>query len=257
MDLTCSQMHGIKDIHVPKIVKEYSDNPDLWRKYNASHLTRIYPNDVGRDPKDSSKCHSNYNPVLSWGMGCQMTALNIHNDDTCLAVNDGFFRQTGAIGYLEKPEWLLGVGERPKSTSIKIRVLSGSCIPKPCAGDKDGSADDALIDNPRVILELHDVTVRSGHGERFKISKHEVGCGNKNGFFPIFDDKGKKFKVETPDVAMLVFRVEQNTEQGKILSTTAVPVNCLRKGYRSVQLYDADNTRLGRFASATLLVFLM
>jgi hypothetical protein len=37
MDLTCSQMHVIKDIHVPKIGKEYSDNPDLWRKYNASH----------------------------------------------------------------------------------------------------------------------------------------------------------------------------------------------------------------------------
>ena len=37
MDMTCSQMHGITDIHVPKIVKEYSDNPELWRKFNASH----------------------------------------------------------------------------------------------------------------------------------------------------------------------------------------------------------------------------
>ncbi len=37
MDLNCSQTHGIKDIQVPKIVKEYSDNPELWRKFNASH----------------------------------------------------------------------------------------------------------------------------------------------------------------------------------------------------------------------------
>ena len=37
MELTFSQMHGIKDIHVPKIVKEYPDNPELWRKFNSCH----------------------------------------------------------------------------------------------------------------------------------------------------------------------------------------------------------------------------
>merc|ERR1712086_778170 len=190
-------------------------------------------------------------------MGCQMAALNIHNNGTELAVNDGFFRRTGEIGYIEKPPWLLGIGERPKPRTIKIRLLSGSCIPKKIFSDKDGQTDETSIDNPRVILELHDVIIRSGYGERFKISKHKVECANQNFFSPIFEDKGKKFVVETPDVAMLVFRVEQNADEGKVLSTTAIPVSCLRKGYRSVQLYDADNTRLGRFASATLLVFLM
>jgi len=253
MDLICSQMHGINDTLVPKIVKEYSDNPELWRKCNASHLTRIYPN----SHKNPSKSKPNFNPVLAWGMGCQMAALNVQNCGTELAVNDGFFRQTGEIGYIEKPRWLLGKGERPKSTTIKIRLLSGSCIPRAFVGNKDGQADDSTIDNPRVTLELHDVIARAGHGERFKISKHKVECGNKNYFSPIFEDKGKKFVVETPDVAMLVFRVEQNTDKGTVLSTTAIPVSCLRRGYRSVQLYDSDNTRLGRFASATLLVFLM
>jgi hypothetical protein len=37
MDLTCSDMHCLEDIYVPKIVKEYSDNPELWRKFNESH----------------------------------------------------------------------------------------------------------------------------------------------------------------------------------------------------------------------------
>ena len=37
MDLTCSDMHVIKDLHVSKIVKEYSDNPQLWRRFNESH----------------------------------------------------------------------------------------------------------------------------------------------------------------------------------------------------------------------------
>ncbi len=226
-------------------------------------MTRIFPSNndpksKDEDPKSKGEriSRSNYNPVLAWGMGCQMASLNFHNDGAALAVNDGFFRHTGGIGYLEKPDWLLGLGERPKSTSIKIRVLSGSCLPKPSLGE-DGSTDDASISNPRVFVELHDVIVRPGHGERFKISKHKVDCSNKNGFFSIFEDKGKKFSVETPDVAMLVFRVEQNSSKGKVLSTTAIPVSCIRKGYRSVQLYDVDNTRRGHFASATLLVFIM
>jgi hypothetical protein len=37
MDLTCSDMHGIKDLYVSKIVKEYSENPKLWRRFNESH----------------------------------------------------------------------------------------------------------------------------------------------------------------------------------------------------------------------------
>ena len=231
---------------------------DFW-----CSVTRIYPTnhdvkskDDDSKSKESPASHSNYNPVLAWGMGCQMASLNFQNDDTALAVNDGFFRQTGGIGYLEKPEWLLGMGERPKSTSIKIRLLSGSCLPKQYVGE-DGPTNDSSISNPRVFVELQDVVVRSGHGERLKISKHKVDCSNKNGFFANFEDKGKKFSVETPDVAMLIFRVEQNSSKGKVLSTTAIPLSCVRKGYRSVQLYDVDNTRRGHFASATLLVFIM
>lgn len=228
----------------------------LFFVYYDCSVTRIFPQNDIKDSSDNSTFRSNYNPVLAWSMGCQMSALNFHNDGTALAVNDGFFRQNGEIGYVEKPQWLLGKGKRPKPVSIKIRVLSGSCLPQPFVGDKDVPTDDTTVGVPRVVVELHDVIIRQGHGERFKISKHKIECGNTNGFFPVFEDKGKKFAVETPDVAMMVFRVEQNTDQGQqILSTTAVPVHCLRKGYRSVQLYDADNTRLGRFASATLLVF--
>lgn len=38
------------------------------------------------------------------------------------------------------------------------------------------------------------------------------------------------------------------------VATAAIPVRCLRKGYRSVQLYDANNTRTGPFGFANLLV---
>ena len=53
---------------------------------------------------------------------------------------------------------------------------------------------------------------------------------------------------------MLMFQV-MDVELG-LLGMAAIPVNCLRRGYRSVQLYDKDCTREGAHAFATLLVYL-
>lgn len=259
MDQICSHMHDIKDTKVPMIVDMYSDNSTLWRKYNETHMTRIFPSEKDRDTSIRSTLNrENYNPVLAWSLGCQMTSLRFQQPDTDLAVNDGLFRQIGGMGYLEKPKWLLGEGDRPDPMRLKIRVISGSCIPKLYAAANDASSTslDSSIDSPFVILELHDV-VFEGANEQLSITKHNVKCGNGNGFYPIFDDMGKQFEVETPDVATLVFRIKKNSERGKDVSTTAVPVSCLRRGYRSVQLYDTDNTRHGRFASAALMVFIM
>jgi hypothetical protein len=38
------------------------------------------------------------------------------------------------------------------------------------------------------------------------------------------------------------------------LASSAIPFTCLRKGYRSVQLYDENDTRTGPFESSTLFV---
>eukprot|EP00536_Pseudo-nitzschia_multiseries_P002208 jgi/Psemu1/251438/estExt_Genewise1Plus.C_290095 len=249
-------MHDIKYTKVPKIANNFEENSVLWRKFNETHLTRIYPNENDLDSTQSSTSSTQYSPVLAWAMGCQMTAINFQSHDTDLAVNDGLFRQTGGIGYLAKPLWLLGLGERPPPKRLKIRVLSGNCIPKLLVDDAVARNDDSCADNPCVVVEVHDVVAHPDHGEHVKISNHRVPCKNGNGFCPIFDDTGVKFEIKTPDVASLVFRVEEDSKEGKILAQVAVPINSLRRGYRSVQLYDMDNTRRGRFASATLLVFL-
>eukprot|EP00537_Pseudo-nitzschia_pungens_P018587 CAMPEP_0172413430 /NCGR_PEP_ID=MMETSP1061-20121228/78416_1 /TAXON_ID=37318 /ORGANISM="Pseudo-nitzschia pungens, Strain cf. pungens" /LENGTH=1184 /DNA_ID=CAMNT_0013149697 /DNA_START=178 /DNA_END=3732 /DNA_ORIENTATION=+ len=256
MNLICSQMHDINDTKVLKIANNYADNSELWRKFNETHLTRIYPTQNDLDSSQSPSSNTQYSPVLAWAMGCQMKALNFQSQNTDLAVNDGLFRQTGGIGYLPKPLWLLGLGERPPPTKLKIRVISGNCIPKLLVGDHVSQNDDSSVDNPSVVVELHDVVVHPDKGEFVNISHHKVPCKNGNGFCPVFEDSGANFVVETPDVASLVFRVEEETKRGTLFTQTAVPVNCLRRGYRSVQLYDMDNTRRGRFASATLLVFL-
>ena len=81
-------------------------------------------------------------------------------------------------------------------------------------------------------------------------------CVYNNGLCPVWKDNGKVFTVERPDIAMVLFQVTDADVVGrddKIVSA-AIPISCLRKGYRSVQLYDDANTRFGPFASATLLV---
>lgn len=57
--------------------------------------------------------------------------------------------------------------------------------------------------------------------------------------------------VETLGVAIPVFQVI-DAEFG-VVGLAGIPMNCLRRGYHSMQLYDKDGTRHGSFAFDTLL----
>jgi phosphatidylinositol phospholipase C delta len=252
LDLVCSHMHTIDESQVPKIAIKYENNPELWRKFGEDHVTRIVPR-----AKDnfSSK---NLNPVLAWSMGCQIVNINFHSTmDRNMALNDGMFRQMGGIGYIAKPPHIVGEAEKPPLKRLKVRILSGSCLQRPSRTQNDDKGDEEVVRKPYVVLELHDVQVSTVRDqEKFEVSSHKVKCAadSSNGFAPLFHDKGKDFVVETPDVAMLMFQA-MDTDLG-LLGMAAIPVSCLRRGYRSVQLYDKDCTREGAHAFATLLVYL-
>ena len=49
---------------------------------------------------------SNFNPVPFWLSGVQMVALNFQTRDKEFQINQGWFRQNGACGYVLKPEFL-------------------------------------------------------------------------------------------------------------------------------------------------------
>ena len=169
-------------------------------------------------------------------------------------INDGRFRQYGNCGYILKPERMRSIGAQKASTTsssnkkknITVRVLSGNCLPKP-KGDKDGETVD-----PYVTVVLHDVN----QAEEYVSTSHTTACVNDNGFCPVWNDPGKTFTVHTPDVATLVFNVVDDDVVGDDkIAAAAIPISCLRQGYRSVQLYDYhSNTRHGPFQYATLLV---
>jgi len=234
-------MHSIGETKIAKIISKSKDNPDLWRKYNVKHMTRTYP-------AGSRVDSSNYNPVLAWAMGCQLVALNFQTCDTPLILNDGMFRQKGGCGYVQKPKSIMG-GSDPSSMALKVSILSAHCLPKP-----NGAKAGEVID-PYIKVELHDVHMSKSGKEEYSCEGTKTTSVNNNGFCPVWKDELATFEVQSPDVAMLVFKViDDDYDYDDNIASSAIPVSCLRKGYRSVQLFDEHHTRTGPFEYATLFV---
>ena len=103
-----------------------------WVIYNQSHMSRSYP-------AGSRVDSSNYSPILPWALGTQLVALNFQTVDAPLLLNDGRFRENGGCGYVLKSTSLIElqepISEFNEESSVpvqlSVRVLSGSCLPKP------------------------------------------------------------------------------------------------------------------------------
>lgn len=211
-----------------------------WMKYNQRHMSRTYPAGSRLDS-------SNYNPMLAWSVGCQMVALNFQTQDAFLRLNDGRFRENGNCGYVLKPSSLLlkedlGQGST-RLVKLSIKVLSGSCLPKP-KGLRDGDCID-----PYVRVTVYDVV----NGERETIVSQQTGVAPSNGFFPIWGQERFNFEVESWSVAMLQVTVIDRLKE-EFIASSSIPISCLRRGIRCVKLYDATNTRSGAFDFASLLL---
>jgi len=207
-------------------------------------------------PAGSRVDSSNYNPLLAWAVGCQLVALNFQTSDAPLILNDGIFRQNSGCGYLPKPAAYLE--EKPAQTidkskpvlKLKIRVLSGSCLPKPL-GAKSGETID-----PYVQVTLHDVMSSEDGSLSFVQSTHTTSTVNDNGFCPVWNEKtGKEFPVYSLEISMVQFSLrEADIGLDDDVGFAAIPISCLRQGYRSIQLHDRNNTRTGPFNYASVLV---
>jgi phosphatidylinositol phospholipase C, delta len=237
-----SHMHSIGEGKITKILDKSPVNAKMWREYNVQHMTRTYPAGTRIDS-------SNYNPLVAWAMGCQLVALNFQTSDTPLLLNDGRFRQGGGCGYLLKPPSVMGKTSRSRKNTISIKILSALCLPKP-KGAKDGE-----IVDPYIKVELHDVSLSKLGKEEYMYQSGKTSVVDNNGFCPSWRDASFSFDVSNPDVAMLMFEiVDQDYDVDDIICSSAIPVSCLRKGYRSVQLYDDHGTTSGPFECATLFV---
>lgn len=241
IQLASNQMHSIGETKIAKASKD----PKKWREYNKRHMTRTYPAGTRVDS-------SNYNPVLAWSMGCQLVALNFQTSDTPLLLNDGRFRQNGGCGYVLKPPSVMNKSKfhLVSPWTLKIRILGGSCLPKP-GGSKQGEKID-----PYVTVTVHDIVLKNKK-EVHKTSSHTTTVVNDNGFCPCWsEDRMQEFEVWSPEVAIVQFSLMEK-DIGSVddkVADSAVPMSCMRHGYRSIQLYDKHGGRSGHYNFATLLV---
>ena len=195
---------------------------------------------------------SNYNPMLAWSTGCQLVALNFQTSDTPLVLNDGRFRVDGGCGYIPKPLSVMGTSPEgpPDPIELKIRVIHGTCLPKPF-GDTTGE----IID-PYVMVSVHDIQEGSGADTNYEatVDSQKTEYVENNGFCPVFQHSCS-FKVHSPQCAMVCFDVlEKDVALDDKVGHSAIPFSCLRKGFRSIPLYDNHNTRSGAFGFAYLFV---
>lgn len=234
-------MHSFSESKVRSLVRQHRDQK--WTIYNQSHMTRTFPAGSRMDS-------SNYSPMLAWSTGCQMAALNFQTADSSLFLNDGRFRENGGCGYVLKPSTLMIKDEFTQLSPVhlSVRVLSGSCLPKP-----KGQLKGECI-SPYVQVSVYDIV----NEEKDTVTTFHTDVVNYNGFFPIWNQEKFPFLVENGAVAMLQLTVFDGCSgvgtADPFVASASIPISCLRQGFRSVQLFDERNTRTGPFDFASLLI---
>lgn len=232
-------MHSFSESRVINLFKR--NQQQKWVIYNQTHLSRAFPSGTRIDS-------SNFSPILAWSAGCQMAALNIQTPDEALFVNVGRFRENGGVGYVLKPSILMMKEEiEPRSTHLQVKILSGSCLPKP----KGLSFGECI--NPYVKITLFDCH----DGKEVYLSQSTKAVFN-NGFSPIWNFEDTfHLDVKNSSVAVMQFTVWNKNSLPKddeVIASASVPISCMRQGIRSVQLFDENTTRSGAFDFASLLV---
>mmetsp|Transcript_10675 Transcript_10675/g.23612 ORF Transcript_10675/g.23612 Transcript_10675/m.23612 type:complete len:1186 (-) Transcript_10675:39-3596(-) len=240
-------MHSIPDAKVIKKAEQGKEEWKRWVEFNQTHFSRTYPESASR----------NYNPLLPWAMGCQFVSMNFIRNKFLL-LNDGRFRENGGQGYVLKPEYLCnntkgmdGVVSALDCThprELSIRILSGFCLPK--SAEKKSSS----TINPFVRVTLYDASPATLLPS--PIFKTHVIEGN--GLNPVWiAQEVANFSCLNPSVGMLMFAVYDHcnvTKTDVFIGASAMPVSCIREGYRCVSLFDSNNARSGAMKYASLFI---
>eukprot|EP01091_Cochliopodium_minus_P008792 TRINITY_DN204_c0_g2_i1.p1 TRINITY_DN204_c0_g2~~TRINITY_DN204_c0_g2_i1.p1 ORF type:complete len:766 (-),score=273.84 TRINITY_DN204_c0_g2_i1:34-2310(-) len=190
---------------------------ELHQKYNEKLLSRIYPKGTRFDS-------SNYDPIPHWECGSQIVALNYQTSSTPMKLNRGKFRENGRIGYVLQPRYHSTKISFPYK-KLKISKLSGRQFPR------SGETSD-----PYVSISLH--------GEKREQSFNTSVVDN-NGFNPDWEKEVFQFDIENAPNSLLLFEVKDKDYVGhKNMGHFAIPIHCVRPGYRIIFLEDSLDNRI-------------
>jgi hypothetical protein len=249
LKMPSTHTHSFSQGVVDEMIKKDPQHPKKIKKFTATHICRTFPSWKEIGPEDKL----NVDPIFQWALGCQLVSLNYSTFDEHVLKADGRFRVNGSSGYVLKPDFLTtdpAMIERPEKWTIN--VLCGSNLPAPESLSRKGKSGGMTFINPFVRISIYE----GGSGHR-KTTEHQSRAVKKNGFYPVWDDKADcNFTVASPSMSIIVFTVWNTSENGseEIIGGSALPVSCIRAGYRSVALFDVNHTRTGAYAYASLFV---
>ena len=194
--------------------------------HHGFKLTRIYP--AGKRMNSS-----NFDPTPAWACGAQLAALNYQTPDLPMTLNKAMFAYNGGnqCGYVLKPDYMRAGGPEislesaPVVLELTVTVISARSIPKPA-----GSSKGEIVD-PFVVLQLHGAAQDASE-------EVKTATVQDNGFNPVWNSQFS-FSVHFPEVAFLSFTVnDEDALKTNFIGRSAVPVHCIRQGYRAVALLD-------------------
>lgn len=244
------------------------DSRRVIMRHNMRYMMRVYP-----DWKRVSS--GNFDPLKYWRRGVQMVALNWQTYDLGMQMNDAMFASgTDQSGYVLKPSELREikmittvpeeaginhVKRERKNVTFSIDVISAQQLMRP-----KGLASNRSLD-PYIEVEVYHADDKSkenkgvvGEGGLDASSKNGLsGLGTPhrrrtqivpaNGFNPIFN-KEFKFALTTkyPELVFVRWTVRCSSDgnsysdRGLPLATYTAKLNSLKKGFRTLPLYDAN-----------------
>ena len=199
--------------------------------FNKKYLTRTYPDGKRIDS-------TNHDPTIGWNLGCQLVALNVQKNDKFTLLNYLKFRENGnhRCGYVLKPEILLqsenSVDRDEIVKVVYLKLLSSQIIEKTLY-------DDMEFAYPFIEIEV------MGHEKDVVLNKSLHSKIHQNNLFHsvYIENEARLFKLQFyyPELAYVSFTVRDARNNG-LLKHSMVPVGCLARGVRSLELFDGYNT---------------
>lgn len=187
-------------------------------KLSRTGLVRVYPSDVSINSE-------NMVPMPLFSLGAQLVSMNYQTHDINYHVYQGFFRQNGSAGYVEKPATLCDAfSDRPydehttavPGKMLSVTVISGQQLTTP--GEYFGD----IID-PYVVVGIS--------GKQMDCTEKATRAIDNNAFNPYWRE-AFEFQVRCPDIAMFyVVAVDDTQHRECQLGQFACPVRSLRPGY--------------------------
>lgn len=177
---------------------------------------------------------SNFNPVIFWSFGIQMSALNYQTEDVAMQINTSMFEMNGRCGFVSKPSVMWDKShvmyrrfnpwdkefDGLHSSQIVINIVSGQYL---CQSNVNLST--------YVEVEVIGIPV--------DCNKQKTKIVQKNALNPIWNDNFH-FRVMFQDLAFLRFSVMDGTSN-HLLAQRILPLKCLRPGYRHLRLRNGQN----------------